>query len=168
MSYPFGNDPAKVEGYRRLWARAPVERPLIGFSLKSWFPIYEFRASRAWIGADYLTVDMIHPEEFIEEQEQLLREGETMDDDIVRGACPSQAVQWLGPMLGTRLRILPESTLDEDLELSWDEIEAIALERENPWFLKYPSSSRPWSTRPPAAIRSAMPRCSGHPIWRPF
>ena len=41
---PFGNDAAKIEGYRAFWQRAYVARPLIGFSLKSWFPLQEFAA----------------------------------------------------------------------------------------------------------------------------
>jgi len=137
MAYPFGNDPAKIEGYRRFWARQPVERPLVGFSLKSWFPMYEFAASNAWRHFEFLTPDMIHPEEFIEDQERLLREGEVIDDDILRGACPSQAVQWLPPMLGTPLRILDESTLAPDQNRSWEELRDLALDHDNPWFRKY-------------------------------
>lgn len=137
MGYPFGNDPSKIAGYRRFWAREPVERPLVGFSLKSWFPMYEFAASRAWRGLEYLTPEMIHPEDFIEDQERLLGEGEVIDDDILRGACPSQAVQWLPPMLGTPLRILGESTLAPDQNLPWEELEELSLDPQNPWFQKY-------------------------------
>jgi hypothetical protein len=36
MAHPFGNDPAKIDGYRRFWARDEAERPLVGFSFKSW------------------------------------------------------------------------------------------------------------------------------------
>jgi len=137
MAYPFGNDPAKIEGYQCFWARKPVARPLVGFSLKTWFPMYEFAASRAWMGCEYLTPDMIHPEDFVEDEEMLLREGEVIDDDILRGACPSQAVQWLPPMLGAPLRILGESTLSPDLDLSWEELEHLSLDHANPWFQKY-------------------------------
>jgi len=136
VDYPFGNDPAKIEGYRRFWAREPAERPLIGFSLKSWFPMYEFAASRAWAEFECLTPDMIHPQDFIEDQERLLREGEVIEDDILRGASPSQAVQWLPPMLGTPLRILGESTLAPDQNLSWEELEDISLDHQNPWYQK--------------------------------
>ena len=142
-AYPFGNDPAKIERYRRFWAREPVERPLVGFSLKTWFPMYEFAASRAWQGLDHLTPDMIHPEDFIQDQERLLREGEVIEDDILRGACPSQAVQWLPPMLGAPLRILKESTLAPDLNLSWEDedsvhsLENISLDHQNAWFQIY-------------------------------
>jgi len=137
MGYPFGNNPAKIERYRRFWAREPMERPLIGFSLKTWFPMYEFAASRAWTQFEYLTPDMIHPEDHIGDQERLLREGEVIDDDILRGACPSEAVQWLPPMLGAPLRILGESTLSPDLDLPWRELEGLSLDHGNPWFQKY-------------------------------
>jgi len=45
--HPFGNDPAKIAGYRAFWDRAPVKRPLVGFSLKTWFPLQEYSASAA-------------------------------------------------------------------------------------------------------------------------
>ncbi len=137
MTHPFGNDPAKIEGYRRFWDRAPVERPLAGFSLKTWFPMHEFAASRAWRSEQWLTPDMIRPAEFVEDQERLLREGEHIEDDVIRGACPSQAVMWLPPMLGARLRILEESTLAPDLNLSWEELDRLRLDTEGPWFHKY-------------------------------
>ncbi|NLN16403.1 MAG: hypothetical protein GX182_03675 [Firmicutes bacterium] len=134
---PFGNNPEKVEGYRAFWELADVKRPLVGFSLKSWFPLMEFEASAKWQEYDYLTPEMIEPEAFVEDQERLLREGEQIDDDIFRGASPSQAVPWLCAMLGSPLRILPESILGEDMDLEWDEIEELELDKENPWFKKY-------------------------------
>ncbi|MGI6209396.1 MAG: hypothetical protein ACOYEW_14440 [Anaerolineae bacterium] len=137
MAYPFGNDPAKIEGYRRFWNREAVDRPLVGFSLKTWFPMHEFAASRAWRDHYWLTVDMIHPPDFVEDQERLLREGETIEDDIIRGACPSQAVMWLPPLLGAPLRILEESTLAPDLDLSWGELDHLYLDPNHPWLAKY-------------------------------
>lgn len=135
--YAFGNDPAKIERYQAFWQRRPVSRPLVGFSIKSWFPLEEFAASAAWQSSRTLTPDMVEPEAFLDDQERLLREGETLGDDILRGASPSQAVPWLDGMLGGALRILPGSILGEDRRLSWDELAAMRLDRDNPWFQKY-------------------------------
>jgi hypothetical protein len=66
-----------------------------------------------------------------------LREGEAMDDDILRGASPSQAVFWLCGMLGCTLRILPVNTMAEEKVLPWEALEQIRLDHENPWFKKY-------------------------------
>jgi len=134
---PFGNDPSKLRRYRAFWNRDSVERPLVGFSFKTWLPMLEYAASAAWQSADYLTPDMVEPEAFMDDQERLLREGETIDDDIFRGASPSQAVPWLQGMLDFRLRILPGSILGEDRRLSWGEVEHIRLDHETPWFKKY-------------------------------
>lgn len=134
---PFGNDPSKIARYQLFWERAPVKRPLVGFSFKSWFPLQEFAASAAWQSCEYLTPDMVEPEAFLDDQERLLREGEDVEDDILRGASPSQAVPWLNGMLGARLRILPGSILGETRRLSWDEIARIHLDKANPWFEKY-------------------------------
>jgi len=136
-SYSFGNDPAKVAGYRAFWERAPVTRPLVGFSIKSWFPLQEFSASAAWQDRDVLTPDMVEPEAFLDDQERLLREGETIDDDILRGASPSQAVPWLDGMLGATLRILPGTVLGVERTLAWEELASLRLDLHSPWFEKY-------------------------------
>jgi hypothetical protein len=135
--HAFGNDPAKIAGYRAFWDRAPVKRPLVGFSIKSWFPLQEFAASAAWQGQDVLTPDMVEPEAFLDDQERLLREGEVIADDILRGASPSQAVPWLDGMLGATLRILPGSILGAERTLAWDELADLGLDTQNPWFEKY-------------------------------
>ena len=135
--YPFGNDPAKIAGYKAFWQRDAVKRPLVGFSFKSWFPLQEFAASAAWQSFDYLTPDMIRSQDFMEDQERLLREGETISDDILRGACPSQAVPWLSGMLGSRLRILPGSILGEDRKEPWQALANMTLNRESLWHRAY-------------------------------
>jgi len=135
---PFGNDPAKIARYRAFWNRDPVPRPLVGFSLVGWFPAEEFAACKAWGCAHALTPEMIDPEAFLADHIRILREGETMDDDLIRGACPGQvAIPWLPGMLGCRMRILPQNVLGEEQHLSWDEALKIRLDRGNPWFRKY-------------------------------
>lgn len=133
----FGNDPAKIERYRAFWNCVSVSRPLVGFSYKSWFPMEEYSASAAWQTATFLSPEMVDPDAFLDDQERLLREGETLDDDIIRGASPSQAVPWLCGMLGGALRILPGSILAEERKLSWREAGSVRLDRENAWFRKY-------------------------------
>jgi len=135
--YPFGNDPGKIEGYRAFWNREARRRPLVGFSLKSWFPLEEFAASRAWKSQEFLNPDMVEPEAFLDDQERLLQEGEEMDDDILRGASPSQAVPWLDGMLGAPLRILPGNVLSQEQTLPWEDIARMRLDPENPWYRKY-------------------------------
>ncbi len=136
-AYPFGNDPAKIAGYRAFWARSPVKRPLVGFSIKSWFPLQEFAASAAWQEHDVLTPEMVEPEAFLDDQERLLAEGEVMGDDILRGASPSQAVPWLDGMLGATLRILPGTILGVERRLPWSELADLRLDPANPWYRKY-------------------------------
>jgi len=135
---PFGNDPAKIEGYKAFWGRAHVSRPMIGFTMRGWFPLQEYAATRAWPVNEYLTPEMAVPEAFLGDEERLLGEGEILDDDIIRGDMPAAAViPWLSGMLGSRLRILPGNVLGEDRSATWAELESLRLDRENPWFKKY-------------------------------
>jgi len=81
---------------------------------------------------------MINPAEFMEDEEELLREGEILDDDIIRGDSPLAAVvPWLSGMLGSELVILPGSVVGKEQVLAWDKLEDVKLDHENPWFKKY-------------------------------
>jgi hypothetical protein len=134
----FGNDPAKIERYRAFWERADATRPLVGFTMRGWFPLDEYRASRAWPVDSRLVPAMVDPEAFLEDEERLLGEGEVLDDDIIRGEMPAAAViPWLSAMLGSTLRVLPGNVLGEDRSASWAEMDALALDREGPWHRKY-------------------------------
>ncbi len=137
-TFPFGNDPAKIERYKAFWSRAYAARPMVGFTMRGWFPLEEYAATRAWPVNDYLTPDMVLPEAFLADEERLLKEGEVLDDDIIRGDMPAAAViPWLSGMLGSKLRILPGNVLGEDRSASWEEMEALRLDRQSPWFQKY-------------------------------
>ncbi|HYW46394.1 MAG TPA: hypothetical protein VE959_26235 [Bryobacteraceae bacterium] len=137
-SYPFGNDPSKIARYRAFWDREAAARPLAGFSLVGWFPLNEFSAREKWGTAGYLTPGMIDIEAFLPDHLRMLREGERMGDDLIRGACPGQvAIPWLPGMLGCRLRILPGNVLGEERNLSLDEALRVELDRDSPWFRKY-------------------------------
>ena len=137
MKYPFGNDPVKIEGYKKFWRRDAVKRPLVGFSFKSWLPLYEYNASAGWPTDTYLTPDMVIPEDFLEDQEKLLVEGESMDDDILRGASAIQSLFWGDGILGCKMRILPGTVVAQPLNLEWPEINKIVFDREAPWYKKY-------------------------------
>jgi hypothetical protein len=138
MKFQFGNDPAKIEGYKKFWRRDSVKRPLVGFSFKSWLPVEEFRAMQVWKDGTYLTPDMIIPEDFLDEQEKLLVEGESMDDDILRGASASHgAIYWTDATLGCKMKVLPGTIVAEEKFLSWEEAEKIAFDKNSPWFKKY-------------------------------
>jgi len=97
---------------------------------QSWLPRTECSAT--------LTPDMIDPEAFLSDHVRILREGEWMDDDIIRGACPEQvAIPWLPGMLGCQMRILPHNVLGEERHLDWEEALKVRLDRQNPWYRKY-------------------------------
>ena len=135
---PFGNDPAKIERYKAFWKREDARRPMVGFSLIGWFPLGEFAVCKTWGSTNYLTPGMVNPEDFVDDHLRMMREGEQIDDDVIRGACPAQvAIPWLPAMLGCRLRILPQNVLGDERRLSWQQALEIGLDPENPWYRKY-------------------------------
>lgn len=137
MAYEFGNDPAKKERYLKFWNREPVKRPLVGFSTLGWFPLDEFKVSAAWPKDTELTPDMVDPERFLDDWESHLREGEVMDDDLIRGASPSQAIFWCCGTLGCKMRILPGNIVAIDQSLPWEKLLGMKVNYDHPWFRKY-------------------------------
>src|ERR1700693_137770 len=136
--YPFGNDPAKLARYQAFWNRDAVTRPLAGFTRIGWVPFDEVAPCRSWDVDSFLTADRIDPEAFLPDHLRMLREGEEIDDDLIRGACPGQvAIPWLPGMLECRVRILPHNVLGEERQLSLEEALRVRLDRNNSWLLKY-------------------------------
>lgn len=134
----FGNDPAKIERYRGFWDRAEAARPMVGLSLIGWFPLQEFAASQDWEGQRYLLPEMIDTHAVVDDHVRMVREGDIIDDDVIRGAGPMQvAVPFLPGILGSRVRILPENVMGEEQHLTWDEAMQVGLDPENPWYRKY-------------------------------
>ncbi len=134
----YGNDPAKIERYKSFWSRADVARPLVGFTFVGWFPFGEFAACRSWSSSRYLTPDMIDPAGFIEDHVRMLREGEVIDDDLLRGAGPTQvAVPFLPGIVGCKVRILSDNVMGEEQNLSFEEALRVRFDAHDPWFQKY-------------------------------
>jgi hypothetical protein len=80
---------------------------------------------------------MIHPQEFLDDWEVLLAEGEVMDDDIIRGPSPIQSVFWIEGMLGSRMIVQPGNVQVVGRELPVEELKKVTLDRDSPWFKKY-------------------------------
>jgi len=137
--HPFGNDPAKIDRYRAFWNRDPVDRPLVGFSFVGWYPLEYFSACRSWKVNDHISAEMLRPDDWLDDYERLLREGEEVDDDMIRGACPIQVAFpcFIPAMLGCPVRVLPDNVMGEELQLSWDDALARRFDPDNPWFCKY-------------------------------
>ncbi len=138
-SYPFGNDPAKIDRYRAFWKRAEADRPLIGFSFVGWYPLEYFSACRSWKVNDYVTPEMLNPDQWLEDYERLLGEGEDLEDDMLRGACPIQVAFpcFIPAILGCKIRVLPDNVIGEEQKLPWEEALEKRLDRQDPWFEKY-------------------------------
>ncbi len=138
-SFPFGNDPAKVERYKAFWNREKVDRPLVGFSFVGWYPLEYFSACQSWKVNDYIEPEMLEPDDWLDDYEELLREGEEVEDDMLRGACPIQVAFpcFIPAILGCKIRVLPDNVMGDEQKLSWEEALEKRLDHENPWFKKY-------------------------------
>ena len=139
INHPFGNDPRKIAGYKAFWNRDSRDRPLIGFSRVGWFPLEYFSACARWKVDDYVTPEMIDPDEWMDDQERLLEEGDEFEDDMIRGACPTQVALpiFLPAMHGAKVRVLPDTVIAEELHESWERALDLRFDADNPWIQSY-------------------------------
>jgi len=134
----FGNNRDKVNNYKAFWNRKNIKRPLVGFTFRSFLPLYEYETARKWQPDKYLIPGKIRPEEFMKDEVKILTEGEIVNDDIIRGDCAiASVIPWLSGILGAKLQILPGNIVGEELNLSWKECKKININKQNPWFKKY-------------------------------
>jgi hypothetical protein len=98
-----------------------------------------FSVSKLWNVNDRITPDMLQPHQWLDDYEKLLREGEDVEDDMIRGACPIQVALpcFIPAILGCSIRVLPDNVMGEELNLSWDQAMQKRLDLDSPWFQKY-------------------------------
>ena len=124
---------AKLDRYRRFWERAPVERPLIGYSVGGWFPFQHFRAMQPLRERATLAPGDLRPAAFLEDYDRLLSLWEGLEDDTLHGVSPLPFFPWLEAMLGCRVRIGSESVWAEEGGFSYADLERIDFSGGNPW-----------------------------------
>ena len=127
----------KLVGYRRFWDRAPVERPLIGFSVGGWFPFQRFPAMQPFRGRTGLEPQDLRPEAFLADYEGIVSGWNGIEDDMIRGISPLPFLPWLEAMLGCRVQVGEESVWAEEGRFDYAELGRIDCSEENPWRRKY-------------------------------
>ena len=113
MTY-HGDIEGKIDRYQRFWARSPVERPLIGFSVGGWFPLQSYQTLQKLRRRSNLSAGDLHAEEFLADYEGIVGLWDGVEDDMVRGLAPIPPFPWLEAMLGRRIQIGDESVWVEE------------------------------------------------------
>jgi hypothetical protein len=127
----------KLERYRRFWKRAPVERPLIGFSVGGWFPLQSYRAMQKLRGTPALVADDLQPEGFLADYQGVVASWEGVEDDMIRGLAPIPPFPWLEAMLGCRVQIGDESVWAEEGGFEYTDLPRVDFSDRNLWRQKY-------------------------------
>ncbi len=99
----------KLQKYHAFWANAPVERPLIGFSLGGWFPLQSYTALGRFRGQQGIAVDELLPEDYLADYDRLVASWNGVEDDIIRAVAPLPPFPWLEAMLGARVQVGDEA-----------------------------------------------------------
>ena len=128
----------KVKRCNAFWTGAPVERPMIGFSLGGWFPFQEYTAMRKFRGQTRpLTADQIVPAEFMKDYDNIVAQWEEVDDDVIRSVAPIAPFPWLESMLGSAIDVGEDSVWAREGDFDFADINKLDFSESNPWRRKY-------------------------------
>jgi hypothetical protein len=128
----------RLDRHVTFWKRADVDRPLVGFTIGSYFPVHRFAAARDILQAKTaVTAEMLRVQAYLEDYERLYQLSLAVDQDLFWVAEPFTGIPWLEAICGCRISASSDSFWAEH----WlDDLSAfpdrIALE-DNPWFQKY-------------------------------
>ena len=132
------NPAEKLERHRRFWNRKPTDRPLVGFTIGSYFPAHRFNAAQGLLQENELiSPDMLPVETYLEDYERLYDLSLAIDQDLFWVAEPFTGIPWMEAILGCEIRGASDSIWTghwlDDLKKFPDRID---LDK-NEWFLKY-------------------------------
>lgn len=82
------------------WLRRENDRPLIGFTLGSYYPLHRYRTGVRRLPEGPVQPADIHVEDYLEDTERLYRQHEEAGGDFVFSAAPFLGLPWLEASLG--------------------------------------------------------------------
>ncbi|OFX14149.1 MAG: hypothetical protein A2Z18_06640 [Armatimonadetes bacterium RBG_16_58_9] len=103
----------KLESYKAFLLGSSTERPLIGFWVGSNFPLPRYRGSKSLLGQDYLVPEAVKPEAFLDDYDRIIREGESIGDDMIVVAEPFWGIPWMEAIMGCPVRVSADSIWSE-------------------------------------------------------
>jgi hypothetical protein len=127
----------RYKRYHAFWRSAPVERPLIGFSVGGWFPFQHYTAMQQFSGLARLKAEDLHPEEFFADYDRLVGTFGQVKDDVIRAVSPLPFLPWLEAMLGAPVEVSQESVWAREGGFDFADVDPLDFSPENPWRRTY-------------------------------
>ena len=128
----------KIAKQLKFWNREEVDQPLIGYSIGNYFPSSRYpTATSLFKENEWITPELLNPEDFIEDYERLYQLSLSVDQDLIWVAEPLLGIPWLEGMLGSRIRATENSLWAEPWVEDWTLLPAQIDLDNNVWFQKY-------------------------------
>ena len=127
----------RCKRYQAFWTSAPVERPLIGFSLGGWFPFQHYTAMQKFRGLARLKAEDLNPEEFFADYDRLVATFDQVEDDVIRAVSPLPFIPWLEAMLGAPVEMSQESVWAREGGFDFADVDRLDFSPENSWRRTY-------------------------------
>ena len=128
----------RLDRHYRFWRMEETDRPVVSFSLGSYFFAQRFEAAAPLLVHNKeILPEMINPKDFLADYERQYQESLETGQDAFWVAEPFAALPWMEGMLGCKIYGAEESFWVEATLKDWDDLDKIARIEENPWFKKY-------------------------------
>ena len=129
----------KIKRHRAFWNRENVDRPLVGFTIGSYFPVHRYEAAHN-LAEENKRIDAedINAEAFIDDYERLYGYSAATDQDVFWVAEPFTGIPWMESFFGCGIYGNRDSMRAEPLEIkNINDLENIPPLDRSPWYEKY-------------------------------
>jgi hypothetical protein len=118
------------------WRRGPAQRPLLGMAVNITFPAVAFAELKG--GKGRITPDMIDAQEFLSDWDRSYKHTQARNEDVLMVASPYSGIPWMEAIAGCEVYATPASSSiwAEHPDPSWDSLQRVAFDPNNPWLLK--------------------------------
>lgn len=127
----------KIQGYESYWKREAVDRPLLGFDISGFDFFKRFRVFRGDDAPERFTPESLNPGDFLDDYERFYQDSAQVKDDFIKGVSPVPSIPWAELMLGCDNKLSSGSIWAMERNASWDELENVGFDPNNPWVIKY-------------------------------
>lgn len=116
--------------------RQETDRPLLGCTWGSYFPLEMLPTGAASLPEGYLRPEMIEVEAFLADYERYYQFHQEAPDDIPWVAAPFIGIPWTEAILGCPIAASAETIWSEPYVQDWDQVSNLTLSPDNPWLQK--------------------------------
>ena len=128
----------RIALHKAFWNGEPMDQPIVSYRIGDYFFANKFQANLPLLVKDTLvTPDMVDVDAYMDDYERMYQMSEETGQSAFFTVEPNTGIPWMEGMAGCPIRGEEVAFMATEVGDDIEAVGEIALDRQNPWFLKY-------------------------------